>query len=73
MKENGGSIMRPPFFCCLGSNAVFSELFADKTAERNFRTGAIMGDDFGSGNAADNGAGAQRTPLSETVQKSGGI
>ncbi len=40
----------------LGSFAVLAEAVADKAAQRNLRTGAVMADDLGRADAADHGA-----------------
>ena len=43
----------------LGSFAVLAEAVANKAAQRNLRTVAVMTDDFGRADAADHGAGAE--------------
>lgn len=57
----------------LGSFAVLAEAVANKAAQRNLRTGAVMTDDFGRADAADHGAGAETAFLGYAVQKTGGI
>lgn len=57
----------------LGSFAVLAEAVADKAAQRNLRTGAVMADDLGRADAADHGAGAKAAFLGYAIQKTGGI